>query len=1044
MVLLHLLLFWAAPAWPADTGGPIFRDLCTSIPAPVTSKVLCWEQTTQTLRYWNGVAWVVITGASVGVTSVAGTPNQINATPATGPVVLSLPSEVIAPGTVQGALRDNGGQVTNIQAYGVLPTNTATVNSANLIALLAASPLGARYYAPLGRYPILGNILFPVAVTFEGASMVGTIFEVDASVGATTDIFVVEPAAASSYVGYEFRNFTIRPATGTPGRHAIYLSGAHSNIQQLVLDRIKLAQLGGNSIYADGSGLAQGVPSLSIIQNSWMFAGIKLVNSGDTVQIVGNHLTGVGPALDVSFVGGTSSLHFERNVVYASGGVHVGGTAGNALFVEVADNFFEPSGSTGSNGAMVDLDGSATWHVLEAVITRNTFQPTGLTIDGVRVNYADRVYIGGRNRFTRGAGASKDIRITANATGTVLGDNAYSSGGSLAAIVEDLGTGTVQAGVLPDGNFTVRTSAAFTGIALDGSNNPNYLLSNAGTVKARVGLATSGNAFTTGDVANDLVVRTESTAQKIFLTTSAAGAPTLTANNGKVGVNTAAPTGTLSLGGSDPTISSDTADGADLRRLLLTGGGAAGDTRGALLQLGGNENASLGGGSVILDTGSTANAYIRLRTSTSGTGAQTEAMYAKNGLVGFGTLAPAYNVDSAGDVNAAGIYRVATAALNFSHLAGSATNAQTTAVSTNTASAIVARDGSGNFAAGTITASLTGNASTVTTNANLTGPVTSVGNATSVTANAITIAMLATATGLTSAAVGDLLYASATTPTWSRLADVAVGSYLRSGGVNTAPLWSTLVLPNAAVAGDTVIATATNTWGAVTAVGAGSHFRSAGTGTAPVWSTTTWPNSATTGDLLYASATSVYSNLAAVATGSVLASAGTGTAPAWTGTPTFSTSITTPKIVLNTTTNQILGTSADAADNQGFQICPAGACGSGRSALIQFFGNEYGSGVGGVAVIDGGNVTGGGVWLRGDGNTKHLQIAVDGSVTVGATAPATPLVGALYFTGVAFASLGTPSNNHLVICTNCTVANPCAGGGTGALAKRLNGVWVCN
>jgi hypothetical protein len=52
----------------------------------------------------------------------------------------------------------------------------------------------------------------------------------------------------------------------------------------------------------------------------------------------------------------------------------------------------------------------------------------------------------------------------------------------------------------------------------------------------------------------------------------------------------------------------------------------------------------------------------------------------------------------------------------------------------NTASTLVFRDGSGNFAAGTITANLTGNASTastVTTNANLTGAITSIGNATS-------------------------------------------------------------------------------------------------------------------------------------------------------------------------------------------------------------------------------------------------------------------------------------------------------------------------
>jgi hypothetical protein len=53
-------------------------------------------------------------------------------------------------------------------------------------------------------------------------------------------------------------------------------------------------------------------------------------------------------------------------------------------------------------------------------------------------------------------------------------------------------------------------------------------------------------------------------------------------------------------------------------------------------------------------------------------------------------------------------------------------------------------------------------------------------------------------TGITSYAVGDLIYASGAT-TLSKLADVAVGSYLRSGGVTTAPLWSTLKLPNTAV-----------------------------------------------------------------------------------------------------------------------------------------------------------------------------------------------------------------------------------------------------
>ena len=93
-------------------------------------------------------------------------------------------------------------------------------------------------------------------------------------------------------------------------------------------------------------------------------------------------------------------------------------------------------------------------------------------------------------------------------------------------------------------------------------------------------------------------------------------------------------------------------------------------------------------------------------------------------------------------------------------------NTATTATSLNTPLTIVSRDASGNFSAGTITAStfngnFIGNASTVTTNANLTGPVTSIGNATSITTNAITNSMLSqvatqTLKGRTSAGSGNV------------------------------------------------------------------------------------------------------------------------------------------------------------------------------------------------------------------------------------------------------------------------------------------------
>jgi hypothetical protein len=108
--------------------------------------------------------------------------------------------------------------------------------------------------------------------------------------------------------------------------------------------------------------------------------------------------------------------------------------------------------------------------------------------------------------------------------------------------------------------------------------------------------------------------------------------------------------------------------------------------------------------------------------TTGDSGTVTSAMIANNSIVNADISASAAIVDT----------KLATIAT-----AGKVSNSATTATNANTASAIVARDGSGNFTAGTITANLTGTASNVTTNANLTGDVTSVGNATSIAAGVI-------------------------------------------------------------------------------------------------------------------------------------------------------------------------------------------------------------------------------------------------------------------------------------------------------------------
>ena len=131
--------------------------------------------------------------------------------------------------------------------------------------------------------------------------------------------------------------------------------------------------------------------------------------------------------------------------------------------------------------------------------------------------------------------------------------------------------------------------------------------------------------------------------------------------------------------------------------------------------------ATLTSGNIVL--GSSAN----VATSTAVTGDVT--------ISNTGVTAIATGVIVNADINASAA--IADTKLGTISTALKVSNSATTATDANTASAIVARDASGNFTAGTITANLTGTASNVTTNANLTGDVTSVGNATTIAAGVI-------------------------------------------------------------------------------------------------------------------------------------------------------------------------------------------------------------------------------------------------------------------------------------------------------------------
>jgi hypothetical protein len=212
----------------------------------------------------------------------------------------------------------------------------------------------------------------------------------------------------------------------------------------------------------------------------------------------------------------------------------------------------------------------------------------------------------------------------------------------------------------------------------------------------------------------------------------------------------------------------------------------------------------------------------------------------------------------------------------------------------------------GSIAAQNLTLGWTGTLAAGRLNANVVQSVVNDTNVTgSIAAQALTLGWTGAlaagrgGTGQSSYTIGDILYASAS-GTLSKLADVATGNALVSGGVGVAPAWGKIGLTTH-VSGILPVAnggTGNSSLGALTRVDdtnvtltLGGSPSTALVNAASItvgWSGQlgatrggTGQATVTTGDILYGSAANTWSKLAGVATGNALISGGVGTAPAW-------------------------------------------------------------------------------------------------------------------------------------------------------------------
>lgn len=333
------------------------------------------------------------------------------------------------------------------------------------------TPEGGTLRIPVGTYVLSGGgsqlLLIQKGITVEGDGW-GSVLQVPSSVSSATDVIRVH-SNSSPIFGLVFRNFAILPASGTPARYGIDFDAQNGTnvIANFQVDHLQIGQLGGAAVAAFGpTPPAFNGVFTSSIEDSGLAGGIEFQQAGDSLAIYHNTISGRG-AVTVNLVGmGSNTAHgflFMANNVTCSGGIHLL----NAWNGVIAYNNIELySGSTGSNGAVLDLDGNAAIPPENVEVMGNFLGGTGLT--GIRVNQMVGTYIG-QNMLPRGSGPTIQITQLADRTQIIM-NRTQPAGELISTWLDDRGENTIVDYVHANtGRRTITAQTDFqNGISING------------------------------------------------------------------------------------------------------------------------------------------------------------------------------------------------------------------------------------------------------------------------------------------------------------------------------------------------------------------------------------------------------------------------------------------------------------------------------------------------------------------------------------------------------------------------------------------------
>lgn len=332
--------------------------------------------------------------------------------------------------------------------YGAVGDGNADDTTAIQAALDDAASHGGEVFLPPGSYLVTDTLTMgdaaggPVALRGAGRA---SVLLVSGALDAAKDVIHVVGsggALAGADMPYALADFTIKPASGLPGRYGIHLDTTDYPIGYLTLTRVLVYAIGGYSLYTTNGGVSGGC-YVTTVEDCVFANGMYLDDVYDSWRVVHNRILGDEYGIYLNAHAGARSFLLQHNSVTAKKGIRVDG----GWEVQLLHNYVEgAAGWLGSNSAAIDLNGQASGdHSLDLytpIVVGNTITPVVDGIHGVRVAACTNAIIHS-NAFSRAGAASNDIVTTAAALNSYVGPNYYFPATDLdATVLSDSGTGT--------------------------------------------------------------------------------------------------------------------------------------------------------------------------------------------------------------------------------------------------------------------------------------------------------------------------------------------------------------------------------------------------------------------------------------------------------------------------------------------------------------------------------------------------------------------------------------------------------------------------